>query len=176
MSERIIAIGSLNQTKIKAVETVFPYDEVHPIDAPSGVANQPFGDMETKQGAEHRATYAREDAKASTGIGLEGGVILVGEKLYLCNWGAIVDIEGNKYTASGARIELPQAFKRELESGTELSVLMDAYTKRTGIRHHEGAIGIFTNKPITRADMFTHVVHLLKGQFDYWERHTDKKK
>ena len=47
--------------------------------------------------------------------------------------------------------------------------LMNAYTKRHDIGHHEGAIGIFTNKLLLRDEMFSQVVQLLKGQWQYWE-------
>lgn len=44
---------------------------------------------------------------------------------------------------------------------------MDAYTKKENVRSQEGAIGIFTNNLISRESMFTHVVQLLKGQYDF---------
>src|SRR5699024_2244379 len=117
---------------------------------------QPFGDKETKHGALHRARFARDAAHSSYGIGLEGGVMLVEDQLFLCNWGVIVDSAGNSYSASGARVELPQHFTTKLKSGTELSDLMDSYVNRTDIRHHEGAIGIFTNNLVDRSTIFTH--------------------
>jgi len=45
---------------------------------------------------------------------------------------------------------------------------MDDYTRKKNIRHHEGAIGIFTNGKMLRKDMFAHVVILLRGQLEYW--------
>lgn len=164
-----IAIGSQNKTKIKAVESVFPRSKIIPVDAPSGVSLQPFGDEETKKGAYHRAVFAKDASQSTVGIGLEGGVMLVEKKLYVCNWGVLVDYDDNSYSASGARIELPSHFLGDLEARTELSILMDHYMNKTDIRQNEGAVGIFTNNLVDRASMFAHVVTLLKGQFEYWK-------
>ncbi len=164
-----IGIGSLNQTKIKAVQTVFNGYDVCAKDVSSDVAAQPIGDMETKQGAINRALHVHRMMGKGLAVGLEGGIMKVDETLFLCNWGAIVTPEASVYTAAGARIELPASFQTPLAAGNELSEVMDAYTQKTDIRSHEGAIGIFTNHYIKRAEMFIHVVTLLKGQMEYWE-------
>lgn len=164
-----IVVGSKNRTKIHAVERLFPEASVFGEDVPSDVSSQPFGDEETLQGAMNRAKHAQALSRGGYGIGLEGGVLLVLDELYLCNWGALVTPQGTIYQASGAKILLPATFLPALEAGTELSELMNAYTKRNDIRHHEGAIGIFTNHLLLRDEMFSQVVQLLKGQWMYWE-------
>lgn len=164
-----IIVASKNRTKIAAVQTVFPEATVIGQDFPSDVSSQPFGDEETLQGAINRAKHAMSLSADGFGIGLEGGVFVLSDELYLCNWGALMTAEGKLYKASGARIPLPQCFLRDLQAGTELSELMNAYTKRHDIGHHEGAIGIFTNKLLLRDEMFSQVVQLLKGQWQYWE-------
>lgn len=162
-----IVVGSLNQTKIKAVQAVFKEADVLAKAVPSGVRRQPIGDEETLQGAINRARYSIENYPYDIGIGLEGGVLFLGEGLYLCNWGALIMSNGKVFTAGGARILLPNEFKTRIENGVELSDVMDEYTKKKGIRHHEGAIGIFTNRRVLRHEMFTHIVTLLKGQMEY---------
>ena len=165
-----IVIGSLNETKINAVKKVFPEVEVIAASIPSKVSAQPIGDEETEQGAINRAQNAGDLYSNSIGIGLEGGVMVHRGELLLCNWGALVTADGKTYTASGARIKLPIAFKQKIEQGLELSEIMDNYTKKKNIRHHEGAIGIFTNGRMLRMDMFSHVVTLLRGQMEYWNK------
>ena len=164
-----IIIGSKNKTKIKAVETVFSNYQVLAFDAQSGVSDQPIGDEETREGAVNRASVAQNSLSGSIGIGLEGGVMDVAGKLFLCNWGALMIPDGRLYTAAGARIELPDSFKEKIDDGQELSTIMNTYTKREDIRNHEGAIGIFTADLVDRASMFVHVVTLLKGQMTYWQ-------
>lgn len=164
-----LIVGSLNRTKINAVKTVFPNAIVKGVDVPSQVSAQPIGDDETRQGAINRAVAAKEMERGVCGIGLEGGVMVIGEELYVCNWGALVTDQGKVFTAGGARIRLPNQFKEEISSGKELSEVMDNYTKKENIRFHEGAIGIFTNGHLLREEMFAQVVMLLRGQLEYWE-------
>ncbi len=158
-------------TKIAAVKEVFLQDNVTANDTPSLVSDQPFSDSETRQGAINRASGSLETALPGTvGIGLEGGAMYVGNELYLCNWGALVTADSHTFTASGARILLPEEIKDALIAGEELGDVMDRYAQRENVRKNEGAIGIFTNKHVSRKMMFTHVVKLLYGQWEYWTR------
>ena len=166
----MIVIGSLNQTKVGAVTVVFKDQDVITIDAPSAVSNQPFSDEETQLGAINRARFAKAQTKASIGIGLEGGVMFIGQTLYLTNWGALIDETGTVFVASGARFPLPEIIKEGLLSGEELADVMDRYTGAYGIRHNEGAVGIFTCELLTRQGMFEHVLIQLKGQKAYHDR------
>src|SRR5699024_3354256 len=125
------------------------------------------GDEETLEGAINRAKEAQALGPDSFGIGLEGGVIVTKGNLYVCNWGALVTPTGRLFTASGARVRLPDDFIAPLQSGVELSELMNAYTKRKDIRHKEGAVGVFTAGVLGRKEMFRQVVDLLKGQYLY---------
>src|SRR5699024_5481349 len=88
--KRIVGVGSTNRTKIKAVQTVVPTEEIIAVDAASNVSAQPVGDTETKTGARNRAVASRDEAKALIGIGLEGGIDIIDDLLFLCNWGALV--------------------------------------------------------------------------------------
>lgn len=170
-----IIVGSKNRTKVLAVKNTFPDATVIAKDLPSQVSAQPFGEEETLQGAVNRAKAAQQYNPSTYGIGLEGGVYTLEDELFLCSWGVLATPNGRIYKASGARIELPQEFLRPLKEGVELSELMNAYTKRHDIRHHEGAIGIFTQNLLRREEMFRQVVQLLKGQWLYGQAHEDSK-
>ncbi|HLS09420.1 DUF84 family protein [Lentibacillus sp.] len=165
-----IVIGSKNPAKIAAVKDVFTQDVVGSAGAPSLVRDQPFSDTETRQGAINRAVGSLKTVSADIGIGLEGGVMYVDDRLYLCNWGALITNDNEIFTASGARILLPPEIEDELKKGIELGDVMDAYAKRQDVRKKEGAIGIFTNDRISRKTMFVHVVKLLHGQWEYWKQ------
>lgn len=164
-----VIVGSKNKTKVEAVKSIFTDVSIIAKEVPSNVSAQPIGDEETLQGAMNRAKAARKLEKNCIGIGLEGGVMYLNDDLYLCNWGALADQYGEIFTASGARIKLPKSFHEKIDSGMELSEIMNEYTKRHDIRHKEGAIGIFTNHLVLRSEMFSHVVKLLKGQMEYWQ-------
>ncbi|MBH0230190.1 DUF84 family protein [Halobacillus yeomjeoni] len=162
-----IYVGSQNPTKIDSVKRVFSEYEVIGMDVESKVAAQPFSDDETLEGAINRARECAFFDKCDLGIGLEGGVMEIEGDLYLCNWGALVDSKENVYTASGARIPLPDEIKADLEKGKELGEVMDEFANKNDVRKNEGAIGIFTNGSIQREEMFTHVVKLLRGQWEF---------
>ncbi|MGX1263375.1 inosine/xanthosine triphosphatase [Rossellomorea marisflavi] len=167
-------VGTTNPAKVSAIQkAIGPGAVIHPVEAESGVSAQPFSDEETIRGAVNRARNSI--GTFHVGIGLEGGVVDTTSGLFLCNWGALVDAEGREYIAGGARILLPDELADDLRGGMELGPLMDAYTKREGVRHQEGAVGVFTNGLVTREAMFIHVVILLIGQWEYAQIKQDKR-
>jgi inosine/xanthosine triphosphatase len=161
-----VAIGSKNQAKIHAVKNVFK-DEVISVNAQSGVNDQPMSDEETIKGAINRAIQAAEMGEAEIGIGLEGGVQQTPYGLVLCNWGALAAKGMDPIIAGGARIPLPEEIAVQLLNGAELGPVMEEYAKKQNVRKNEGAVGIFTNGQINRSEMFTHVMKLLAGQYEY---------
>jgi inosine/xanthosine triphosphatase len=162
-----IIIGSKNPVKIRAVKQVFLGDqfEFKMMDVSSGVSEQPFSDQETIIGAINRAKNALSEGQGQIGIGLEGGVHETEQGLFLCNWGALASFEESPIVAGGARILLPMEVANRLRKGEELGPVMDDYAKKQNISINEGAIGVFTNGLMNRADMFMHVTQLLFGQY-----------
>lgn len=164
-----IIIGSKNPAKVKAVQAAFQSyrAEFSTVDVPSGVSEQPFSDEETIKGALNRANAALIEGDGDIGIGLEGGVHETKYGLFLCNWGALAEKGQPAIIAGGARILLPEAVAIRIKAGEELGPVMDDFTHKEDIRKNEGAVGVFTNGHISRAEMFTHVMKLLIGQFEY---------
>ena len=164
-----IIIGSKNPAKIKAVQAVFQsyQAEFSTVNVPSGVSEQPFSDEETIKGALNRANAALKEGDGDIGIGLEGGVHETEYGLFLCNWGALAEKGKTTIVAGGARILLPEAVAKRIKAGEELGPVMEDFTHKEDIRKNEGAVGIFTNGQISRSEMFTHVMKLLIGQFEY---------
>jgi len=169
-----IVLGSTNRAKTHAVQAVFTDAIIDTAHVPTGVDHQPLSDEETMQGAMFRARAVKERFNDVYAIGLEGGVSFIEGKLYLCSWGALITPENKLYTASGARIPLPEYFAPQLKEGLELSEIMNEYTKRHDIRHREGAVGIFTHGEVNRSELFQHVLLLLKGQLIYDKKTTSK--
>ena len=162
-------LGSTNPVKIKATEKVLSGYEVVGLSVNSGVSNQPKSDEETIQGAINRAKALPRDGIR---IGLEAGVTVQLGKLYLINWGALIDEDGNIYTAGGTRIELPEYVKDGIfNEGKELADIMGEVFKDHSIRSTKGAISIFTSGMVEREDIFTHIVKLLYGQYLYKKEH-----
>jgi inosine/xanthosine triphosphatase len=170
-----IVVGSLNPAKINAVKQALINEniEVDGLKVPSDVADQPIGDEETKQGAINRAIATVKESGSDIGIGLEGGIVDTKEGMLLNNWGALATANGDVFVASGMRIYLPEEVAQGVRSGKELGIVMADFTKKHDVRSKEGAVGIFTNGYVTRMEMFSHVVRLLFGQYDY---HLKKKR
>ncbi|MGD7044281.1 DUF84 family protein [Jeotgalibacillus proteolyticus] len=169
----VVAAGTQNKAKIAAIEKAFhslSYESyrIVPTEALSQVSQQPFGDEETMTGAVNRASNALLlTSDARLGIGLEGGVVETSHGLFLCNWGALKDKDTDEpILAGGARIRLPNEVADQLRLGGELGPVMDRFSQRKEIRQQEGAVGIFTAGRMTRADMFSHIVTLLLGQWE----------
>ncbi len=159
-------VGSYNKAKLNAVKNTFLDADIQSVEVESDVSAQPRTDEETREGAINRAFASKGLKENSYGIGLEGGVMRIDHQLFLCNWGALVTPSNVCYTASGARIPLPLEITKPLLNGRELGDIMEEWTANKDIRHHQGAIGIFTNERVSREEMFTHVVLLLKGQME----------
>ncbi|UCZ52326.1 DUF84 family protein [Bacillus shivajii] len=169
-----IGIGSTNEAKVQAVKSVFndTYD-IEALSVQSEVSNQPFSDLETKQGAIHRARNIVLNDSFEIGIGLEGGVAEENHQMFICNWGSLVTKSGQVFIAGGARIPLPDEIADELRKGEELGDVIDRWTNKTGVRKNEGTVGVLTMGIVTRDKMFEHVVQLLYGQ---WMFHEETKK
>ncbi|EIJ79303.1 NTPase [Bacillus methanolicus PB1] len=164
-----IIIGTKNPAKVSAVKSAFSgYEaEFFSVDVPSGVSEQPFSDEETIKGAVNRAIQALETGKGDIGIGLEGGVQETSYGLCLCNWGALITQNSMPIIAGGARILLPEVIAERLRSGEELGPVMEDYAQKADVRKNEGAVGVFTKGRIDRASMFSHIMNLLIGQYEY---------
>ncbi|MBM7542985.1 DUF84 family protein [Amphibacillus cookii] len=160
-----VIVGSENKAKLNAVKAVFSTEIVKGALAPSKVSDQPFSDEETLTGAINRAKYVQSVSTEAIGIGLEGGVMKLDNQLYLCNWGALIDPDHRIFTASGARIPLPDIIAKSLYDGIELGVIIDEYADKVGVSQQKGAIGILTNNQLSRETMFIHIVQQLKGQW-----------
>lgn len=163
-----IAVGTKNKAKVGAVQAIvseyFPDAQLENIEVASDVSVQPFSNEETRQGAVNRARNTLLKTNADLAFGLEGGVDEIGGVMYCCNWGAVAMKDGTVISSSGAQFALPEVIAQELRMGKELGPVMDVYTDSENIRHHQGAIGIFTNDLIDRKQMFEHIVTLLIGQ------------
>jgi inosine/xanthosine triphosphatase len=171
-----IMIGSKNTAKVMAVKNAFREEshEFISINSPSGVSEQPFSDEETILGAKNRALHALQNGNGDIGIGLEGGVQETSNGLLLCNWGALAITGMEPIIAGGARLLLPEEIACRLRAGEELGPVMDEYAKKENVRKTEGAVGIFTNGRIDRSTMFTHIMNILVGQYEYMQMKLSK--
>lgn len=163
-------VGSINRVKVSAVvEALDDFDlNIIPFEATSEVGPQPIGDEQTLQGAINRAKSLPTNGLR---IGLEAGVTLLNNQLFLVNFGALIDEDGELYVAGGTRIPLPEHIKKLiLEDKLELADAMEQTYKVEGIKHQNGAIGYFTNDLVKRKEIFIHITKLLYGQYLYKQK------
>lgn len=143
-----IAVGSTNPTKVEAVRRilgrVYPGCEVIGLNAPSGVADQPIGDEETRQGSLNRARAALIAGEADLGLGLEGGVVFTPHGAFTMGWVAIMDRHGRVGLSQSPWLQLPPAVADAIQAGGELGPVMDQLTGEKDTKKHGGAVGVLT--------------------------------
>jgi len=173
MTPIVIAVGSTRKPKLAAVHEALKEIarfllaerefEVVAREVASGVGHTPTSRHELMQGARQRAealeSMGRREGKAwDYVIGLEGGLDSIEEnglrRVFLESWAFVSDGTHGHFGRSGA-IELPQALVEEvLVRGTELSLAIDAFAEKSGIRDAQGAWGVLSRDQITRQDSF----------------------
>ncbi|MEA2663053.1 MAG: inosine/xanthosine triphosphatase [Chloroflexota bacterium] len=156
------AVGSTNPAKVAAVRdalaTLAPGCAIAPLDVPSGAGRQPFGDAATRAGARERARKALAADGADIAFGLEGGVELDGDRVWLLSWVAAIDPAGREGYASGLRMLLPPSLGPGLRDGSELGTLVDALFGVHDSKTASGAIGLLTGGAVSRTDAFADLV------------------
>lgn len=158
-------VASTNSAKVNACLEVLKDYEIISVKTDSLVSLQPKSDEETIKGALNRARSLPTDGLR---IGLEAGVTFHSDKLFLVNWGVLIDEDDNEYYAGGTMISLPDYVKCGIfDEGKELADIMGERFKDNDIRKKQGAIGIFTNMQVERIDIFIHIVKLLYGEYLY---------
>jgi inosine/xanthosine triphosphatase len=167
-----LAVGSENPVKRAATEHAAPDGTpVRTVGVPSGVSEQPRGHAECQAGAENRAQAALEATDATHGVGVEGGVATfdafgVGdaEPLWLVMWAAVTDGERWGY-GTGPSLVLSERIGHEVREGGELGPVLDDYLGTEGIKHDEGAAGVFTGGAMDRTSALSHAVAGALGPF-----------
>ncbi|MCE9677736.1 inosine/xanthosine triphosphatase [Shewanella sp. AS1] len=166
-----ITVGSKNPVKIgaaqKAISQLFPDAKVdcQGVAAPSGVADQPMTDEETRLGAINRARYCQQRGEldpnltADLYIAMEGGVDRFKHGPATFAYMAIIHADKLAIGRS-AQLPLPESVYRALEHGEELGNVMDALFNTVNIKQKGGAIGLFTNNQTNRESVYTQALIL----------------
>ncbi|MFB6124677.1 MAG: DUF84 family protein [Halanaeroarchaeum sp.] len=163
-----VAVGSENPVKRAATERAMGdvATVVESVAVDSGVAEQPWGEAETIEGAEARAHRARDAGDYDLGVGIEGGVARVdgADGLFVIMWAAVTngDVVG---LGAGPRMRLPDRVAGRLEDGEELGPVMDDLLGSDGIAEAEGAAGVLTDRIVTREDALYQAVAGGFGRF-----------
>lgn len=167
-----MVVGSQNPVKIAAAEAVMrrvfgdgAEVQVHALSVDSGVSVQPWGDVETRQGAINRAQAALRKMDAAWGIGFEGGLLEVEGEIYTSAWCAVAHRDGVLGVAGGENLLLPPRVVAELRSGVELGRAVDRVTGAHNSKQKGGAIGAFTGGYLDRQTAYEHLLLLALARF-----------
>lgn len=162
-----IVVASHNPVKLGAVERAFRdrFDDVDldvvPVTVPSGVAEQPMSDAETRTGALHRVNAARRaDPDADYWVGLEGGLEWIGDELYASAWMAVADAHGRYGRARTPTLPLPPEIRRLVRDGLELGDANDRVFGTRNSKQAGGAFGLLTGNRLTRESVYAEAVSL----------------
>jgi inosine/xanthosine triphosphatase len=178
----LIAVGSVNPVKKKAVEDGFV--KVWPgiawqtvaIDAPSGVTKQPMSIKEALQGATNRAWHVLNCTDARFGIGLEGAL----RKEYdrrTRRWRyfdggrvVVIDRQGVDGRSSLLEIEVPAQLMAWVLQGHEVGEADDLFFGTNNAKQQAGHQGVMTNMIITRTSANTEGVVAALSRFVHADR------
>ncbi|AIJ05014.1 hypothetical protein JH146_0163 [Methanocaldococcus bathoardescens] len=153
---RVVAIGSTNPVKIEAVkegfEKVLGAVEVVGVDVISGVSSHPIGLEETYLGALNRAKNAFEKVQCTYAVGIEAGLIKVGEHyidIHVC-----VVFDGIRETVGLSQgFEYPKIVAEKVLEGIEGGKIAEKISGIKDIGKNIGLIGYLTDNNITRKDL-----------------------
>jgi len=166
----IIAVGSINAVKVKAVEEAlqhYPHlamAQIRPIGVPSGIAAQPMSLKETIQGAKNRAKGAYEGCEGCTyGFGIESGLCEApGSKTGFLNMCVCCIFNGSEYHMGfSPGFEVPSSILALiLDHQMDLSeaCFHSGITENEKIGSAEGLIGILTKGRVDRKEYTKHSV------------------
>lgn len=168
-----IIVGSTNPVKVGAVEEAFkrywPECEVVGVEVSSGVSSQPMSEEETINGAINRAKASI--GSHDFGIGIEGGVCTIQDKMFECAWACVVaksQIKNSPILKSGKQeymeglggglyFELPSKIAKQIKAGGELGPIMEEQMK-FDVKRTKGAIGVFTKGQLDRKSAYVQIV------------------
>ncbi len=159
----IVAVGSLNPTKIDPVSEIFSHHfknvKIKGVSVPSGVADQPLRDDEMYEGALNRATQALKKVKgAKYGVGIEGGLHQHSYGWLERSLVVIVDKKGAVGVGASGGLVLPDIVIEKIQQGQNLEQAIDELFGTHKIGQGIGMFGIFTKGVVTRTEGVKHGV------------------
>ena len=181
-----ICVGSNNPVKVGAAKQaftlMFPNHIVHceEMHAPSGVADQPMTEAETRLGAQNRVRYCarhyreqRNNSDMDYFVAMEGGVDEFEEGAATFAYVAILSNKGILMTGRSANLPLPSKVYKRLQANEELGIVMDDVFNTSNIKQKGGAIALFTNHAATRESVYTQALVLALAPSLHPEHYSD---
>lgn len=160
----MILISSTNPVKVQAVASAFQLAfpahglRLEGMSVPSGVADQPMSEEETRLGAWNRVTAAKERVpQADWWVGIEGGIRQVKDGMEAFAWVLVANGQQHGWGRS-AGFFLPPEVARLVAGGMELGHADDLVFGTSNSKQANGAIGLLTHNLITRESLYVPAV------------------
>lgn len=167
-----IIVGSKKSPKVQAVEesfrAVFPNEEISidGVATDSGVSSHPTSADDTLAGALNRAEHARRlVSDADYYVGIEGGLVKVVDRVWEVGVIAVIHSSGVVSTGVSAGIEVRGAILEAIESGTELSDVIEQKFGIESIGATNGFYGLATNDLVTRQAAYEQAITFALAPF-----------
>jgi inosine/xanthosine triphosphatase len=162
-----VVVASRNPAKRRAVEQAFEHvfpdrqADIVCVSVPSGVAEQPRSDGETRRGAQNRARAARDMVPDGTfWVGLEGGLEAVDGAWLASAWMVVLAADGRQGQARTATLPLPPEVQALLDQGVELGEANDRVFGTRDSKQGGGAFGLLTEGRMTRGGVYAQTLEL----------------
>ena len=171
-----VALGSRSPAKLSAVAAAFalvgerltaaghePFElRLEGVNAASGVADQPWGEADTRQGALNRAEAALAARPAAQlALGIEAGVVEEpGWPLWTFAWIVVLGRDGARSAARSATFAVPEQLAAGVRSGLELGDALDAAYGLQRAKDGPGAVGVLTGGLVDRPELYRTAVLL----------------
>lgn len=149
------ALTLVEESLAAAGEDPFTVDLVG-VNAASGVADQPWGEAETRQGALNRAEAALALEPAThLSVGIEAGVVQEpGWPLWTFAWIIVLDRSGARGAARSATFAVPDELAAGVRDGSELGDALDAAYGLRRAKDGPGAVGVLTGGLVDRPELY----------------------
>ena len=149
-----VAVGSLNEVKVKAVENALSKMGVEaiviPVDVKSGVPPIPFND-EVFEGARNRALNAKAMVPADLYLGLESGLFEMNDKLFMISVSAVLKGDAIHYGLSpGFQIPDRWAIRIKKDRDEFFKFMEEKGGRDLGKRG--GLVSVLTSNVLTRTE------------------------
>ncbi len=168
VEEDIVAVGSMNKTKIYGTIRAWRHygsAKIVAVDVRPSVEPQPKGWKSTFKGALDRAVKALNQLEeADYGVGIEAGLLPAPFPSGYMEAQVAVIVDKNDRVSVGisSGFEIPYTMLEHILGGEELGVTAAKRLGRKSIRDTVGLIGILSKGAITRSDLaYQAVLHAL---------------
>ncbi len=152
-----VRVGSENPVKVRGVRRAFlrffpdREVEVEGTEVESGVSDQPVGWREVVRGARNRARGAWEEGCYA--VGLEAGLVEVGEMHVDLHVAVLRDPEGREAVGTSPGFQLPEEVRRRALEGEEVGEAFSELAGVSEVGRRSGAVGVLSSGLVLREDL-----------------------